>query len=60
MENRLLDAIALLLAVVVEQTEGIAPQKRNGYKVASCKECHKEIDEIPHEFKTGYGTEDDH
>ena len=44
MEGWFLNALALLLTVVIEQTEGIAPQNDNGNEVAGGEERHEEID----------------
>ena len=41
MEDGFLDALALLAAIVVEQTEGIAAQQDNGYKVTGREESHE-------------------
>ena len=47
MEGGLLDASALLAAVVVEQTEGVFAQNQDGNKVAGGEEGHEEVDNVP-------------
>ena len=56
MENGFFYAPTLLLTIVVEQAEGISAQQHDGYKVASCEECHKEINDVPHQFETGHSS----
>ena len=60
MEDGFLDATSFLLAVVVEQAEGIASQQDDSHKVASRQEGHEEVDDVPHQLEAGKGTEDDH
>ena len=60
MEDWLLDAVAFLLAIVIEQTEGIAAKEDDSHKVAGRKEGHEEINDVPHQFKAGEGTEYHH
>ena len=55
-----LDALTLLTAVVVEQTEGVATKEDDGNEVAGREEGHKEIDDVPDEFETGNSSKDDH
>ena len=60
MEGWFLYALALLLAVVVEQAEGIATQDDNGYQVAGGEERHEEIDKVPYKVKARNGSEQHH
>lgn len=60
MEDGFLDALALLTAIVVEKTEGIAAQQDNGYKVAGREKGHEQVDDVPHQLETGKRSEDDH
>lgn len=52
MKCRLFDTVALLLSVVVEQSEGIFPKTYDSYKVAGGKQSHTKVSEIPNDFKT--------
>ena len=60
MEYRLFNTLALLVAIVVEQAEGIASQEHDGYEVAGREEGHEEVNDIPYQFETGQSTEYDH
>ena len=60
MEDGFFYALSLLLAVVVEQSEGIAAQKDDGNEVAGREEGHEEVDDVPYQFKAGQCTEDHH
>ena len=59
-EHGFFDALALLLAVVVEQAEGVATQEDDGHEVAGGEEGHEEIDDVPHHFEAGQRTEHYH
>ena len=60
MEGWFLNALALLLTVVIEQTEGIAPQNDNGNQVAGGEERHEEIDQVPYQVKARNSSEQHH
>ena len=60
MEARFLDALALLLAIVVQQAEGIFAQQDDGYEVAGGEESHEEVDDVPHQLEAGHSTEHHH
>ena len=53
MEDGFLDALALLVAIVVEQAEGIAAQQDNGYKVA--KNAQKTAEQFAEASKSDLG-----
>ena len=55
-----LDALTLLTAVVVKQTESVATKEDDGNEVTGREEGHEEIDDVPDEFETGNSSKDDH
>ena len=59
-EGGFLDALTLLTAVVVKQTESVATKEDDSNEVAGREESHEEVDDVPDEFETGNGTKDDH
>ena len=59
-EGGLADAAALLAAVVVEQTEGVASQEDDSHKVAGRKQSHAEVAETPYELERRKGAKEHH
>ena len=59
-EFRTLVAIAFLLNIVIEQSEGILPEGDYGNEVACCEQCHADIHDVPHRLKCCHRTEHHH
>ena len=53
MEDGTLNAIALLLAIVIQQEAGLWAQLDNGNKVAKGDATHEEITQAPYQVETG-------
>ena len=53
MEDGTLNAIALLLAIVIQQEAGLWAQLDNGNKVAKGDAAHEEITQAPYQVETG-------
>ena len=59
MEDRFLNTLTFLTAIVVEQTESIASQQHDGDEVAGRQEGHEEVDDVPDELEAGECAKDD-
>ena len=59
-EGGFLDALTLLTAVVVKQTESVATKEDDGNEVTGREEGHEEINDVPYQLEAGQGSEDDH
>ena len=59
-ELRVADALTLLPAVVVEQTEGILTESDDGYEVAGCEQGHTDVDHVPRHIEGDKGTDHHH
>ena len=60
MEDGVADAAALLLTVVVEQTEGVAAEGDDGDEVAGGEQRHTQVAKTPDEVEGGEGAEEHH
>ena len=58
MELRFADTLATLLAIVVEQVEGVLAQGGDGYEVAGGEQCHAEVAEVPYEVERSKSTDE--
>ena len=59
-ESGFFDAVAFLVAVVVEESESVLAQGDDSDEVAGREECHKEVSQIPYEFEAGECAKEDH
>ena len=59
MENRVLDALALLGPVVVKQLEDMFAQEHQRNKVAQRDQCHEQVTQVPYKFETGHSAKED-
>ena len=58
-EDGILDALTLLAAIIIAQTENIAAEGDDGDKVASCEQRHAKVAKTPDHFECGQGTKHD-